>query len=85
MRRMGSFTIVHTAKTVEYTINGFRQKNKSEISSDLVKGIMGSKNELIHAIFLVLCGREVDNIEQEFQKIKKPLKTDKFLGAKFRQ
>lgn len=41
------FCIVHTAKTVEYTIGGFRSKNKSEISGDLVKGIMSSKNELL--------------------------------------
>jgi myosin-5 len=27
-----TFLVVHTAKEVEYTINGFREKNKDEIS-----------------------------------------------------
>ena len=42
-----SFTIAHTAKNVEYNIVGFRSKNKSEISNDIVKGIMSSSNELL--------------------------------------
>lgn len=79
------FSIIHTAKTVEYTIGGFRGKNKSEISGDLVKGIMSSNNKLLHHIFLVLCGKEVDNLVEELEKMKKPTKFDKFLGAKFRQ
>ena len=39
------FSIVHTAKNVEYTIGGFRNKNKSEISGDILKSVLGSKNE----------------------------------------
>jgi myosin heavy subunit len=50
------FSIVHTAKTVEYSIVGFRAKNKSEISGDIVKGFMSSSNELLVNVFLVLCG-----------------------------
>lgn len=42
-----TFSISHTAKNVEYNIVGFRSKNKSEISSDIVKGIMSSSNELL--------------------------------------
>jgi hypothetical protein len=38
---------------------GFRGKNKSEISGDLVKGIISSHNELLHFFFLGLCGRDV--------------------------
>jgi myosin heavy subunit len=66
------FSIVHTAKTVEYTITGFRMKNKSEMNADLVKGIMASANEDLHYIFLMLVGREVSYIEDQLEKIKKP-------------
>jgi myosin heavy subunit len=46
------FSIVHTAKTVEYCITGFRNKNKSEISGDILKSVLGSKNEQYSNIFL---------------------------------
>jgi myosin heavy subunit len=46
------FSIVHTAKNVEYCINGFRNKNKSEISGDILKVVLASKNELYSNIFL---------------------------------
>jgi myosin heavy subunit len=69
---------------VEYNIQGFRGKNKSEISLDLVKGIMASSNELLHLVFLVLVGKEKDRKAEELEKLKKPSKSDKFLGAKFR-
>lgn len=45
---------------------------------------MSSKNELIHYIFLTLCGAEVSRKNEELEKMKKPAKTEKFLGAKFR-
>lgn len=59
-------------------------KNKSEISGDLVKGIMASTNELLQEVFLVLVGKEVASKQEELEKMKKPSKIDKFLGAKFR-
>jgi myosin heavy subunit len=78
------FSIVHTAKNVEYTITGFRMKNKSEISGDLVRAVISSKNLLLHQVFLVVCGSEVEHMQEELEKMKKPTKIDKFLGAKFR-
>jgi hypothetical protein len=36
-------------------------------------------------IAIVLCGKEVLNRENEISNLKKPSKTEKFLGAKFRQ
>jgi hypothetical protein len=33
---------------------------------------------------MVLTGREVNNMQEELEKMKKPAKIDKFLGAKFR-
>ncbi len=46
------FAIVHTAKNVEYCILGFRNKNKSEISGDILKGVIASRSELYSNIFL---------------------------------
>ena len=38
-----SFTIVHTAKEVEYCINGFRLKNKDEVSMEIGKIMLETK------------------------------------------
>jgi hypothetical protein len=45
---------------------------------------MSSTNDLVHSIFLVLCGCENDYMQQELEKLRKPTKAEKFLGAKFR-
>jgi len=42
-----TFIIVHTAKDVEYTTNGFRDKNKDETSLLLLESVATSKNELV--------------------------------------
>ena len=46
-----SFTIVHTAKDVDYCITGFRMKNKDELSNDLEQVMNNSKTRTIYYIF----------------------------------
>jgi myosin heavy subunit len=46
-----TFIIVHTAKDVEYTINGFRDKNKDEVPPLMMKITQGSTNSLVSALF----------------------------------
>ena len=46
-----TFIVVHTAKDVEYTINGFIEKNKDEVASLMLKISSGSKNTLVAALF----------------------------------
>lgn len=46
-----SFIVVHTAKEVEYTVNGFREKNKDELSNLILEIVGKSKNELIARLF----------------------------------
>jgi myosin heavy subunit len=45
------FMIVHTPKEVTYYVNGFRAKNKDEISKDIEKGVTSSDNEYIVRIW----------------------------------
>jgi len=46
--------VVHTAKNVEYCINGFRMKNSDETSILLLETMGTSKNKLMLEMF----GRE---------------------------
>ena len=46
-----TFIVVHTAKDVEYTINGFIEKNKDEVASLMLKISSVSKNTLVAALF----------------------------------
>ena len=42
-----TFIIVHTAKDVEYTVLGFRQKNKDELNPIALVTFSNSSNEII--------------------------------------
>jgi myosin heavy subunit len=47
-----TFIIVHTAKDVEYTIHGFRDKNKDELSVLTQQKMQLSKNDLLRTLFV---------------------------------
>ena len=78
-----TFIIVHTAKNVEYTINGFRTKNKDEMSKLMLETLYSSGFPEFVKIFKGITGMEKDEVIKEAGGNKKA--TDKFLGAKFRQ
>lgn len=74
-----SFILVHTAKNVEYNINGFRNKNKDELTKIVTEAIYSSTFPEIVKIFK---GSKDEVLNDEQPKNKK--NTDKYLGAKFR-
>jgi len=76
-----TFIVKHTAKEVEYNINGFRAKNKDEISKTIEDAICASKTVDIMNVWRCLC---LDEKESEDAKNAKPNPKDKFLGYKFR-
>ena len=76
-----SFIIRHSADEVEYNINGFRNKNKDEMSRIIEEAICSSNNENIRNIWKNLC---LGESEPEVAKNFKPNPKDKFLGYKFR-
>ena len=76
-----TFIVKHTAKEVEYNINGFRAKNKDEISKTIEEAICSSTNINVSNIWKSLCLGEV---ESEDSKNAKANPKDKFLGYKFR-
>ena len=78
-----TFIIIHTAKNVEYHINGFRGKNKDEMSKLMNDTLNTSSFLEFVKIFKGLTGIEKDLVKDNVVKEKKA--TDKFLGAKFRQ
>lgn len=46
-----TFIVVHTAKDVEYSIEGFRIKNKDEIQSLVVETIRKSQSQMMREMF----------------------------------
>ena len=76
-----SFVVNHTASPVEYNTDGFRFKNRDELSAYIERAIFNSKFEIIPKIYKGLCGSQK---EPEEATEKKGGKNDKFLGAKFR-
>lgn len=46
-----TFTIVHTAKDVEYTATAFREKNNDEVSILVLKTSTASSNHIIRELF----------------------------------
>ena len=46
-----TFTIIHTAKDVEYNVTGFRAKNKDETSVIILDAMGASSNFLVAEIF----------------------------------
>ena len=55
-----SFTIVHTAKEVEYCITGFRLKNKDEVSLELDTIMIESSNKIVTYICLADGGEKIE-------------------------
>ena len=80
--KVSCFTIIHTAKAVEYDIRGFRAKNKDEISSSLQMMLQASKDELLGQMIQNMVIKE--NVEKKKMGSVGISKADKFLGAKFR-
>mgnify|MGYP000846203966 FL=1 len=76
-----TFIVMHTASPVEYNINGFRFKNRDELSAYIEKALFKSSFKEIPRIYKGLCGNEA---EPEVQAKKGTSAKDKFLGAKFR-
>lgn len=77
-----TFIIIHTAKNVEYTITGFRAKNKDEMSKLMLDTVISSSMPDFVKIFKGLTG-----LEEKSEGNKEPVSkkaTDKYLGAKFR-
>ncbi len=58
-----TFTIFHTASNVEYTVAGFRVKNKDEISKEIQTTITDSKSIIISDIFRGVCGENEKQAE----------------------
>lgn len=77
-----AFMIVHTAKSVNYNILGFRGKNKDETSMFLQSVIENSNSQLIREIFLGLCGKENELIINKNPSLN--VKKEKFLAGKFK-
>lgn len=71
------FAIDHTAKKVEYTINGFVEKNKDELPANLIEAVSKMDRE-IYKIF----EEKMTHDEVKEVKVKDP--KEKFLGYKFR-
>lgn len=67
-----SFIVAHTAKDVEYSIQGFRDKNKDELSSMTQQNLCKSKNSLIKLLFTA-------NPDEANKK------TEKFLATKIKK
>ena len=86
-----TFIIVHTAKDVEYNIQGFRVKNKDELSNTLSTLMKGSSFKQVSEIFSVIISgqkfEDEDNGEEirEASNSSSKKKSEKFLGAKFRE
>ncbi len=79
-----TFIIIHTAKNVEYHINGFRVKNKDEMSKFMNDTLNTSNFKEFIKIFKGLTGLEREDLLKD-NVVKEKKSTDKFLGAKFRQ
>jgi len=75
-----SFIIQHTAKDVEYTITGFRVKNKDELSTAIQEIVNTASFPEVVKIWKYICGNE----KEPEQKTLKLNPKDKFLGYKFR-
>ena len=72
------FTVKHSAKDVEYTIIGFSEKNKDEVSKGVVEAVTSSKNELVKLIYnKALKGEKIS--------VKELKGKDKLTGYKFRK
>lgn len=87
-----TFIIIHTAKDVEYNIQGFRVKNKDELSNSLSNLMKTSSFKQVSEIFaVIISGQKFAEDEENIEEIKEnsvtasKKKSEKFLGAKFRE
>lgn len=72
------FVLTHTAKAVEYTITGFRVKNKDNMNKELENAILSSTYQSIVEIY----ENKIDKAEENAAQPSK--KGEKTLAAKFR-
>ncbi|KAL4464880.1 hypothetical protein ABPG74_011441 [Tetrahymena malaccensis] len=80
-----TFSIRHTAKDVEYNINGFRVKNKDEISDSINDTISKTQINEVKTIWTFEEQQNSQQLDQmQSQKVSVKSKSNKFLGAKFR-
>lgn len=79
-----TFIVLHTAKNVEYNINGFRSKNKDELTKIVTEAIYSSSFPEIVKIFKGVTSKFVKEDTPNEEQPKNKKNTDKYLGAKFR-
>ncbi|KAL4464464.1 hypothetical protein ABPG72_011752 [Tetrahymena utriculariae] len=75
------FTIQHTPRQVQYSILGFRAKNKDEMNLQFIQLLSESKNPIVNDIYYAELQQLVQN--QTSQKVFQA--KDKFIGTKFRK
>ena len=76
------FTIIHSPKSVEYTIKGFRDKNQDNFPYLLETVINESSNLVLKMIFNNTLER--DDIDEVIKQNESQKSRTKYLGAKFR-
>ncbi|KRW98093.1 Regulator of chromosome condensation 1/beta-lactamase-inhibitor protein II [Pseudocohnilembus persalinus] len=76
------FIIIHSAKDVEYTCEGFLSKNMDEIQDSVIQSFKNSENSLVNSFFNDQSENE-DSSDNIKQKRKNP--KEKFLGYKFKK
>ncbi|KRX01847.1 P-loop containing nucleoside triphosphate hydrolase [Pseudocohnilembus persalinus] len=85
LKSVKTFTVKHTAKDVEYCIDGFRQKNLDEIVQSQQDLISNTQNNNILNIWKnQIDGVQYEETESQQGPAKRKNKSDKYLGAKFR-
>lgn len=67
------FTIVHTAKDVDYTVTNFREKNNDEVSLLTLKVNSASTNPVIQELFAGSLDTTVKKDKTLSQKIRRQL------------
>ena len=84
------YAIVHTAKTVEYTVTGYVSKNIDEVKITMVECMEQSKNIMINYIFMNCLNEdeykeEVLRIAEERKNRNKKISDKKYLCSKFKK
>jgi myosin heavy subunit len=74
--------VIHTAKPVGYTVDGFCEKNKDEVAKPIILSILNSKNQNLVDIYIQKIFDHEKGIDY-FAEAKQ--KKENFIGYKFRQ